>query len=40
LAAVDRVSIAFLDHYLRGQPLGAISRAVAPFRADTLTSEP
>jgi dienelactone hydrolase len=40
LAAVDRVSIAFLDHYLRGQPLGAISGAVAPFRADTLTSEP
>ena len=40
LAAVERVSIAFLDHYLRGQPIGAISRAVAPFPADTLTSEP
>jgi dienelactone hydrolase len=40
LAAVERVSIAFLDHYLRGQPLGAISRAAAPFQADTLTSEP
>jgi dienelactone hydrolase len=40
LAAVERVSIAFLDHYLRSQPLGAISRAAAPFQADTLTSEP
>ena len=40
LAAVERVSIAFLDHYLRGQPLGAISRATAPFHADALTSEP
>jgi dienelactone hydrolase len=40
LAAVERVSIAFLDHYLRGQPLGAISRAAAPFQADALTSEP
>jgi dienelactone hydrolase len=40
LAAVERVSIAFLDHYLRGRPLGAISRAAAPFQADTLTSEP
>ncbi len=40
LAAVERVSIAFLDHYLRSGPLGAISRAAVPFRADTLTSEP
>jgi fermentation-respiration switch protein FrsA (DUF1100 family) len=40
LAAVERVSIAFLDHYLRGRPLGAIARAAAPFPADTLTSEP
>jgi predicted dienelactone hydrolase len=40
LAAVEHVSIAFLDHYLRAGPLGAISRAAAPFRADTLTSDP
>ena len=40
LAAVERVSIAFLDHYLRGGRLGAIARAAAPFPADTLTSEP
>jgi fermentation-respiration switch protein FrsA (DUF1100 family) len=38
--AVERVSIAFLDHYLRNGPLGAISHAAAPFRADTLTSKP
>jgi dienelactone hydrolase len=40
LAAVERVSIAFLDHYLRGGRLSAIAHAAAPFRADTLTSEP
>jgi dienelactone hydrolase len=40
LAAVERVSKAFLDHYLRARPLGAIARAAVPFRADTLTSEP
>jgi dienelactone hydrolase len=40
LAAVEQVSIAFLNHYLRAGPLGAISGAAAPFRADTLTSEP
>jgi dienelactone hydrolase len=40
LAAVERVSIAFLDHYLGTGPLGAIGRAVAPFRADTLKSDP
>lgn len=40
LAAVERVSIAFLDHVLRGGPLRAITRAVAPFPADRLTSEP
>lgn len=40
LAAVERVSIAFLDHYLRGGRLGAIARAAAPFPADRLTSEP
>jgi dienelactone hydrolase len=40
LAAVERVSIAFLDHYLRAGPLSAIARAAAPFHADTLTSEP
>jgi dienelactone hydrolase len=40
LAAVERVSIAFLNHYLRGEPLGAIARAAAPFPGDTLTREP
>jgi predicted dienelactone hydrolase len=40
LAAVERVSVAFLDHYLRKKPLGAIARAAAPFRADVLTSKP
>jgi fermentation-respiration switch protein FrsA (DUF1100 family) len=40
LAAVERVSIAFLDHYLRGGPLGAIADAAAPFAADVLTSKP
>lgn len=40
LMAVERVSIAFLNHYLRGEPLGAIVRAAAPFPGDTLTSEP
>jgi predicted dienelactone hydrolase len=40
LAAVEHVSIAFLDHYLGTGSLGAIARAAAPFRADTLTSEP
>jgi dienelactone hydrolase len=40
LAAVERVSIAFLDHYLGTGPLDAITHAAAPFRADELTSEP
>jgi dienelactone hydrolase len=40
LAAVERVSIAFLDHYLGSGRLDAITRAAAPFRADVLTSEP
>jgi fermentation-respiration switch protein FrsA (DUF1100 family) len=40
LAAVEQVSIAFLDHYLGTGSIGAISRAAARFRADTLTSEP
>ena len=40
LAAVERVSIAFLNHCLRGGRLGAIARAAAPFHADVLTSEP
>jgi predicted dienelactone hydrolase len=40
LAAVERVSIAFLDHYLRGGRLGAIAHEAAVFRADVLTSEP
>jgi dienelactone hydrolase len=40
LAAVEHVSIAFLDHYLGTGPLGAISRAAAGFPSDTLTSRP
>lgn len=40
LAAVERVSVAFLDHVLRAGPLRAIARAAAPFAADRLTSEP
>ena len=40
LAAVERVSIAFLDHYLRGGPIGAISHAASAFSEDTLTAEP
>jgi len=40
LAAVEQVSIAFLDHYLGTGRLNAIARAAARFRADTLTSEP
>lgn len=40
LAAVERVSIAFLNHYLGTGPIGAIARAVAPFQADTLRSDP
>lgn len=40
LAAVERVSIAFLDHYLRAGSLRAISRAAAHYPADTLTSRP
>ena len=40
LAAVERVSIAFLNHYLRGGRLGAIRSEAASFRTDVLTSEP
>lgn len=40
LATVERVSIAFLDHFLGTARLDAIARAAARFRADTLTSEP
>jgi dienelactone hydrolase len=40
LAAVERVSIAFLDHYLGPGRLGAIARAAARFPGDILTSEP
>jgi len=40
LAAVEHVSIAFLDHYIGVGSLGAIARAATPFRADTLTSQP
>ena len=40
LAAVERVSIAFLNHYLRNGRLRAIAQAAAPFHADALTSHP
>lgn len=40
LAAVERVSIAFLDHYLRTGSLAAIMQAASAFRADMLTSDP
>jgi dienelactone hydrolase len=40
LAAVERVSIAFLSHYLGTGPMNAIARAVVPFPADTLRSDP
>lgn len=40
LAAVERVSIAFLGHYLGATPLAEIARAAAPFPADILRSEP
>jgi len=40
LAAVEHVSLAFLDHYLGTGSLGAIARAAARLRSDTLTSEP
>lgn len=40
LAAVERVSIAFLNHYLRSGRLGAIAHEAAAFRADVLTNEP
>ncbi len=40
LAAVEGVSIAFVDHVLRAGRLRAIARAAAPFPGDTLTSDP
>jgi predicted dienelactone hydrolase len=40
LAAVERVSIAFLNHYLGTGTVGSIVRAAARFRSDKLTSEP
>ncbi len=40
LAAVERVSIAFLDHYLGSGPLGAIARATKRLRTAALTSDP
>ena len=40
LALVERVSIAFLDRYLRGGSLQAISRAAGRFPAAELTSDP
>jgi dienelactone hydrolase len=40
LAAVERVSIAFLNHYLGTGSLGSLERAATPIRSDTLTSRP
>lgn len=40
LAAVERVSIAFLDHYLKGGRLEAIAHEAAAFRDNVLTSDP
>jgi predicted dienelactone hydrolase len=40
LAAVEHVSIAFLDHYLGTGSLASIAHAAAPFPSDTLTSKP
>ena len=40
LAAVERVSTAFLDHFLRAGPLGAIARAAATYPGERLTSDP
>jgi dienelactone hydrolase len=40
LAAVERVSIAFLDHFLGTGSLTSLERAAARFRSDTLTSRP
>jgi predicted dienelactone hydrolase len=40
LAAVEQVSIAFLDHYLGTGSLASITRAAARFRSDTLTRKP
>jgi len=40
LAAVERVSIAFLDHYLGSGSLASIEHAAARSRSDTLTSRP
>lgn len=40
LAAVERVSIAFLDHYLGSGSLGAIARAAQPLPTAALTSDP
>lgn len=39
LAAVERVSIAFLDRYLDGGPSRAIAQAVRPLRTATLVSD-
>jgi fermentation-respiration switch protein FrsA (DUF1100 family) len=38
LATVERVSMAFLDHYLEGGPLGAVAKAAAG--GGSLTAEP
>jgi predicted dienelactone hydrolase len=40
LAAVEGVSIAFLNHFLRGKPRRAIARAAALLPEATLISEP
>lgn len=40
LAAVERATRAFLDHYLRGRPLRALSRATAGLGIASLQSDP
>jgi hypothetical protein len=39
LAAVERVSIAFLDHYLGNGPLRAIAQAARHLRTAVLKSD-
>jgi dienelactone hydrolase len=40
LAAVEHVTVAFLDHYLGDGPIGAIARASAKLPTAELTSDP
>ncbi len=40
LAIVERATVAFLDHYLRGRPLGSFERAALRRGLTKLTAEP